>query len=160
MAITIRHIEEKDNFSIAQTIKTVFREFKIDQPGTVYTDPTTDNLFSLFQTPLSEYFIAEEDGVIVGGCGIFPTIGLPDGCTELVKFYLASSARGKGTGNKLMQQSIEAAKRLKYKKLYLESLPELGKAVKMYEKSGFKQIEKPIGDSGHYACTIWMLKDL
>lgn len=46
-----------------------------------------------------------------------------------------------------------------YEQLYLESFPELGTAVNMYEKAGFKHLEKPLGNSGHHACTIWMLKN-
>lgn len=84
MNIILRPIEQKDNAEIAEVIRTVFREFKIDRPGTVYTDPTTDDLFSLFQKKGSAYWIAEDSGVIVGGCGVYPTQGLPDGCVELV----------------------------------------------------------------------------
>lgn len=158
--MTIRPIKKTDNHNIAELIRTVFREFKIDKPGTVYTDPTTDDLFSLFQTPRSAYWIAEENGIILGGCGIFPTKGLPEGCAELVKLYVSSDARGKGIGNMLMQRSIESAKELGYKQLYLESFPELNKAVSMYIKSGFYYLTAPLGNSGHFACNLWMLKDL
>jgi putative acetyltransferase len=158
--MTIRPIKKTDNHNIAELIRTVFREFKIDKPGTVYTDPTTDDLFSLFQTPHSAYWIAEENGIILGGCGIFPTKGLPEGCVELVKLYVSSDARGKGIGNMLMQRSIESAKELGYKQLYLESLPELNKAVSMYIKSGFYYLTAPLGNSGHFACNLWMLKEL
>lgn len=158
--MNIRLIEKKDNFVLAEIIRNVFREFKIDQPGTVYTDPTTDHLYELFQHPLSEYWVAEEAGRLLGGCGIYPTSGLPEGCAELVKFYLSASSRGKGLGHLLMQKSIESAKKLGYRQLYLESFPELGTAVGMYEKAGFKPLTKAMGNSGHYACNIWMLKDL
>jgi len=47
-AITYRNIEEKDNKELADLIRTVFREFGIDRPGTVYFDPTTDDLYKLF----------------------------------------------------------------------------------------------------------------
>jgi putative acetyltransferase len=160
MDITFRRIEERDNKELAEVIRTVFREFKIDRPGTVYFDPTTDHLFTLFSTPGSEYWIAEEKGVIVGGCGVYPTPGLPEGCAELVKLYLAASQRGKGIGWKLMEKTFESAKRLGYKQLYLESLPELGKAISLYERAGFKNIPANLGDSGHFGCNIWMLKDL
>lgn len=160
MSISLRPIQKNDNQEIAELIRKVFREFKIDKPGTVYTDPTTDDLFSLFQTPHSVYWIAEESGIILGGCGIFPTKGLPEGCAELVKFYVSSDARGKGKGNMLMQRSIESAKELGFKQLYLESFPELNKAVSMYIKSGFYYLTAPLGNSGHFACNIWMLKDL
>lgn len=160
MNVILRSIEEKDNKEIAEVIRTVFREFNIHRPGTVYFDPTTDNLFGLFRTPGSEYWIAEENGIIIGGCGVFPTAGLPDGCAELVKFYLSASQRGKGTGRLLMEKTFESAKKFGYRRLYLESLPELDRAISLYEKAGFSFISGPLGDSGHFGCNIWMLKDL
>lgn len=160
MGIIFRLIEEKDNKEIAELIRNVFREFKIDKQGTVYYDPTTDSLFELFRTPGSEYWIAEEDGIIVGGCGVFATPGLPVACAELVKFYLSDDNRGKGTGWRLMEKTFESARRLGYKKLYLESLPELKRAISLYEKAGFKFISGPMGNSGHFGCDIWMLKDI
>jgi putative acetyltransferase len=98
--------------------------------------------------------------MIIGGCGVYPTSGLPEGCAELVKFYLTSSFRGKGIGWKLMEKTFESAKEFGYKKLYLESLPELGKAISLYERAGFKKISTHLGNSGHFGCDIWMLKDL
>lgn len=160
MSITFRPIEQKDNRELAEMIRTVFREHKIDMPGTVYTDPTTDRLYELFREPGSAYWIADNDGVIVGGCGVYPTTGLPDGCVELVKFYVAAEFRGKGVGNTLMQKSIGSAKELGYTELYLESFPELNKAVTMYLRNGFRYLPHPLGNSGHFACNIWMVKDL
>jgi putative acetyltransferase len=160
MSILFRHIKQSDNQKIAEVIRKVFREFKIDKPGTVYTDPTTDDLYALFRKPGSIYWIAEEADIIVGGCGIFPTDGLPDGCVELVKFYVAADYRGQGVGNSLMQKSIASAKELGYKQMYLESFPELNKAVSMYIRSGFTYLPRALGNSGHFACNVWMLKEL
>jgi putative acetyltransferase len=160
MDIRYRHIEERDNAEIAGLIRSVFRELGIARPGTVYFDPTTDNLFSLFGVPGSEYWIAEDEGKIIGGCGVFPTPGLPDGCAELQKLYLLNEYRGKGIGRFLMEKTFESAKKLGYSQLYLESLPELGRAISLYEKAGFRNLEAPLGNSGHFGCDIWMLKDL
>jgi putative acetyltransferase len=158
--ITYRNIEEKDNKELAGLIRAVFREFKIDRPGTVYFDPTTDSLSELFKLPGSVYWIAEENGILAGGCGIYHTPGLPEGCAELVKFYLLQAWRGKGIGRRLMEKCFESAKQLGFKQLYLESLPELDKAVSMYLKSGFRHIPHALGNSGHFGCNIWMVKDL
>lgn len=160
MSVIFRTIEEKDNRELAELIRKVFREFKIDRPGTVYFDPTTDNLFKLFSTPGSEYWIAEEDGIMIGGCGVFPTPRLPEGCAELVKLYLSASQRGKGRGWQLMEKTFVSAKQFGYKHLYLESLPELYKAINLYERTGFRHLPAPLGNSGHFGCNIWMLKDL
>ena len=158
--ITYRPIAQQDNTEIAAVIRTVFREFGIDRPGTVYTDPTTDALYELFRMPGSAYWIAEENGTIVGGCGIYPTPGLPEGCVELVKFYVARTHRGTGVGSALMQKSIASARELGYTQMYLESFPELSKAVSMYERAGFRPLDHALGNSGHFACTLWMLMDL
>ncbi|MFD2288714.1 GNAT family N-acetyltransferase [Pedobacter petrophilus] len=157
MSITYRKIESQDNQELAEVIRTVLREFKIDKPGTVYTDPTTDHLSEVFEAEQSAYWIAEEEGKIIGGCGIYPTSGLPDGCVELVKLYTAAAARGKGVGKMLMQKSMESAQQFGYNEIYLESFPELTTAIGMYEKAGFKKISAPLGNSGHFACNVWML---
>jgi len=158
--ISLRQIEKRDNAEIAALIRKVFREFKIDRPGTVYFDPTTDDLYTLFQTPCSIYLIALDRSKIIGGCGIFPTPSLPEGCAELVKFYLSAEYRSKGTGRLLMERSIESAREMGYRQIYLESMPELSKAIGMYEKAGFRSINHSMGSSGHFGCDIWMLKDL
>ncbi|RYD70385.1 MAG: GNAT family N-acetyltransferase [Sphingobacteriales bacterium] len=150
----------QDNAVLAAVIRTIFREFKIDKPGTVYTDPTTDHLYEVFTTPGSAYWIAEKEGEIVGGCGIFPTKGLPEGYAELVKFYLSADARGTGIGRTLMEQTYATAKALGYTHLYLESFPNLERAINMYIKDGFTPLSRPLGNSGHYACNVWMEKKL
>jgi len=160
MSIIYRNIERKDNKEIAELIRSVFREFGVDRPGTVYFDPTTDDLYTLFQTPGSIYWVAEDNGKIIGGCGIYPTQNLPEGCAEVVKLYLDASYRKQGIGRQLLEMSIDSAKMMGYKQLYLESLPELGKAISLYRKEGFRFIDHKMGDEGHFGCTIWMLKDL
>ncbi len=158
--ITIRNIELKDNVAIAAVIRAALTEFGANKPGTVYYDPTTDHLFELFQTEGSVYYIAEIDGTIVGGCGIFPTEGLPTGTCELVKLYLSNTARGTGLGKKLLLQSMQWAKENGYTQVYLESMPELSKAVAIYENVGFERLTQAMGNSGHCGCDIWMLKKL
>ena len=106
MAVLLRNIEKRDNKEIACLIRSVFREFRIDRPGTVYFDPTTDDLYTLFSVSGSEYWIAEDDGIIIGGCGVFPTPGLPEHCAELVKLYLRADYRGKGLGRMLMEKTF------------------------------------------------------
>ena len=77
-----------------------------------------------------------------------------------LKLYLTAATRGKGTGRILIEKCFEAAAELGYTHLYLESFPQLAKAVGMYEKAGFKSLDHALGNSGHFACTIWMVKEL
>ncbi|WP_462218961.1 GNAT family N-acetyltransferase [Ferruginibacter sp.] len=158
--IIIRTILPEDNKTLAKIIRNSLEEFKANKPGTVYFDESTDNLSEVFKTPNSIYFVAEADGVLLGGGGIYPTQNLPAGTCELVKLYLSNAARGKGIGKLLMEKCFTAAKDLGYKKMYLETMPELNIAVPMYEKMGFTYLQSPQGNSGHGGCDIWMIKDL
>jgi putative acetyltransferase len=160
MSIQIRPIKPEDNVPLARIIRDVFIEFDAPLTGTVYSDTQTDHLYEVFTEPDCAYFVVEEDGKVLGGCGVYPTEGLPEGCAELVKFYLSPDARGKGIGRTLMERSFEAALQLGYRQLYLESFPQLAKAVGMYKKAGFYDIPQQLGNTGHYATTVWMLKDL
>lgn len=161
MSVTLRPIQPGDNALLTKIIRASLEEFDVPKQGTVYSDPTTDALFELFiNTPGSCYFVVEEDGVLLGGCGVYPTPGLPAGYAELVKLYLTSSSRGKGIGKMLMDKCFEAALNLGYTHLYLESFPQLAKAVSLYHKAGFVSIDHALGNSGHFACTIWMVKEL
>lgn len=160
MVLIFRNIEFSDNPFLAKMIRRVFEEHDAPKFGTVYSDPTTDDLYSLFQTPESVLWVADHNGIAVGCCGIFPTPGLQNNYAELVKFYLAKEYRGSGIGMKLMNLSINSAKEFGYTHLYLESLPHYAKALRIYEKSGFVNIDKPLADSGHNSCDIWMVKKL
>jgi putative acetyltransferase len=77
-----------------------------------------------------------------------------------VKLYLSNSARGTGLGKKLLLQSMQWANENGYTQVYLESMPELSKAVSIYEHVGFEKLNHALGNSGHDGCDIWMLKKL
>ena len=158
--IKYRTILPEDNQALASMIREVFHEYSAPTAGTVYSDPTTDDLFQLFETPKSVLWVATENDTIIGCCGIYPTPGLDHTTVELVKFYLPASARGKGIGYKLMKLSIQSAIKFGFTKLYLESLPHFDKAIKLYTSVGFEMLNEPLGESGHPSCDIWMLKEL
>ena len=159
-AVIFREVKKEDNVPLARMIRQVFKEHDAPQSGTVFSDPTTDDLFGLFIKTRSVLWVAELDGLPVGCCGIYPTEGLENKCAELVKYYLAESERGRGTGRQLMEKCIDSAREMAYQKLYLESMPHFSKAVRIYEKLGFRKLSGPLGNSGHTTCNIWMLLEL
>lgn len=158
--LVIRDIKPEDNPFLAVIIRNTLAEFDANHPNTVYYDPETDHLFELFREPRSRYFVAEINGELVGGGGIFPTDGLPADTCELVKMYLLPVARGHGLGRTLIEKCIHTADETGFKKIYIETMPELKQAMKVYEKFGFQYLKGPMGNSGHTGCSIWMLKTL
>lgn len=160
MKIHIREIEPQDNPTLAHIIRSSLEEFGANKKGTVYYDDSTDHLYELFQAPKSKYFVAVLNDIIAGGAGIFPTEGLPETVCELVKMYLVPQARGLRIGSELMQKCFDYAGNAGFNSVYIETLPELSKAVSVYHHFGFKQLDKPMGDSKHTGCSIWMLKSI
>lgn len=158
--ITIRPIETKDNAAVAAIVRRVLTEFKANKPGTAYYDKELNSLHEVFRQPGAAYWVVELDGVIHGCGGIYPTKGLPAGYCELVKLYFDSAIRGKGIGKKLINICTEAAVKMGYTHLYLETMPELTIAAPLYERLGLTYIDAPLGNSGHSGCNIWMVKKL
>lgn len=158
--VTIRNIRQSDNPVLSKIVKDTLKEFGANHPNTVYYDPTTDALYEMFQKKGATYFVAELNNEIAGGGGIYPTEGLPDDTCELVKMYLLPHARGHGLGRTLIEKSLAWAKEAGYKNVYLESMPELKQALKIYARFGFEYLKGPMGNSGHTGCSLWMLKSL
>jgi putative acetyltransferase len=158
--VVVRNIEPADNKTLAEIVRSSLAEFGVDKPGTVYYDPTTDHLYELFQTVKSAYFVAVVNEEIVGGAGIFPSNGLPADTCELVKMYLKTNARGMGLGKLLIAKCLDTAREMGYTQVYLETMPELKKALSVYEKFGFYYLSGPMGNTGHFGCDRWMLKIL
>jgi putative acetyltransferase len=158
--ITIRSIQPSDNPDLALIVRNTLADFGAANPGTVYFDSTTDHLFELFQVPKAAYFVAEANGKILGGGGIYPTEGLPENTCELVKMYLLPEARGIGLGHTLIEKCLETAKENSFQQVYLETLDELHLALKIYVKFGFEYLKAPMGNSKHFGCGLWMLKKL
>lgn len=160
MNYIIREIEPKDNLKIATVIRNVFEELNAPKVGTAYADPHLNTLFEVYQAKNEIYFIVEMDGTILGGCGIGNLVEAEFKICELQKMYLAKEARGKGIAKELMQKCLSFAKQVGYDKCYIETLPFMKDAQKLYVKSGFNYIDGPIGATGHNACDVFMIKDL
>jgi len=158
--IAIRPIRASDNQSLATIIRNTLAEFGANHPGTVYFDDATDHLFELFKKEKSSYFVAVMDETIVGGGGIYPTEGLPADTCELVKMYLLPKARGIGLGKSIIENCLATARQAGFRNIYLESMPELKQALKIYERFGFTYLSTPMGNSGHFGCDLHMSLEL
>lgn len=135
-------------------------EFKADPQTTILGDPTVNTMFENFQNERAVYYVAIENDEILGGAGINQLDGTPENICELQRMFLVPNARGKGIGKKLMAMCLESAKNFGYEKIYLETLDDMLEARKLYLKSGFTFLEKPLGNTGHSGCNKWMVLEL
>ena len=157
----IRKIEFKDDAAILAIARRCFEEFGAPLTGSAYCDPRMEHLSREFERNDAEYWVIENtDGEVLGGAGFYPTEGLPAGMAEVVKLYFSPKLRGHGFGRNMLSLVEERAKEHGFTQLYIESFPEFSKAVSLYEKFGFRHIPHALGNSGHPAVTIWMVKDI
>ncbi|WP_242085105.1 GNAT family N-acetyltransferase [Aestuariivivens sediminis] len=158
--IIIRNIALKDNKSIESIIRMCFHEFKIPLEGTAYTDDETPRMFQSYQNHNEVYYVIESNGEVMGGGGIKPLKGFEDTICEIQKMYFSPIIRGKGYGKQLFERCLHAAKAMGYQTCYIESAPQLKAAIHIYESFGFKHLDKALGNTGHYSCGVWMIKEL
>ena len=156
----IRKIKPQDNSTIEKIIKSVFIEFDLDKVGTAYEDVETTMMYESYQGKKEIYYILEEHGKVLGGGGIKHLKNADSDVCELQKMYFAPEIRGKGYGKKMFQRCLNAAKKFGYKRCYLESGLALEAAIHIYENNGFEHLNGPMGNTGHYSCGVWMIKDL
>ena len=135
--LKIREIQPEDNQQVAEVVRTVLVEMGVPKVGTAYEDKALDDMFTTYQHPRMNYFVVEEEGKIIGGAGIAPLIGLEEKICELQKMYFLPEARGKGLGAQMMDTCLKFGRSHNFEQCYIETLPYMEGARKLYARSGF-----------------------
>lgn len=160
MTNLIRRIRVEDNHAVASIIRTVMPEFGAGGAGFAIHDKEVDDMFSAYSGKRSAYFVCELEGRIVGGGGIAQLEGADPKICELKKMYFLQDGRGKGLGEQLLNNCLTFAKDAGYSQCYLETFNTMNKAMALYERMGFDVILGPMGNTGHFACDVFYLKNL
>ena len=159
MAI-IRRVRPEDDKLLATIIRSVLIELGVPKVGTAYADPELDFMTLTYEKDRSAYFVVEVEGELLGGAGIAPLSGEDPSVCELQKMYFSSAARGLGLGKQMIDTCLDFARANDYTLCYLETLPYMKAAQKLYLKTGFDYIDGPMGDTGHTSCNVWLTKSL
>ena len=157
---SIRPIRADDDATVAAIIRAVMPEFGAVGDGFAINDPEVDWMSRSYAAPRSAYFVVERDGIVLGGGGVAPLEGGPGDTCELRKMYFLPATRGIGAGSAMMDRCLEAARGLGFARCYLETLCGMDAAMKLYERSGFRRIDAPLGATGHGGCNTFYLRDL
>ena len=157
---SIRPIAPRDDAVVARIIRTVMPEFGACGSGFAISDPEVDWMSRAYAEPRSAYFVVERGGEVLGGGGVAPLTGGDADTCELRKMYFLPEARGLGAGGAMMARCLEAARGFGFRRCYLETLTGMDAAMRLYERSGFRRIGGPLGDTGHGGCNSFYLRDL
>ena len=140
MTVTLRTLTADDSEAIEQ-VRQYFRNYA----AWLGVDLSYQNfeqemalLPGAYSAPQGRLFFAEVDGCPAGCVGVRP---LPEseGLCEMKRLYVSPEARGQGVGAALAMAAIKAAKDIGYKKLMLDTLPNMRMAVKLYRELGFTE---------------------
>ncbi len=130
--------------AIAELVRSNLKAYQLDIPGTVYFDENLYHLSDYYDAALDKriYYVLMEDDTVVGGIGMAEVSGMDD-CDELQKLYLKDSVKGRGLGYDMMEKIEASARELGYRRIYLETHDNLKVAIHLYEKCGYREIERP-----------------
>ncbi|MEM1258025.1 MAG: GNAT family N-acetyltransferase [Bacteroidota bacterium] len=155
----IRKIIEADNKQVAHLVRSILEDMEVPKEGTAYGDTALDNMYLTYQRPKSVFYVIDFQGKIIGCGGIAPLEHNEGNLCELQKMYVSIGHRGKGLAQIIMQTCLDAATKFGFQGCYLETLPFMQVAQRLYQKNGFQYLQRPLGNTGHTACTVRMLKE-
>ncbi|WP_141734822.1 GNAT family N-acetyltransferase [Oligoflexus tunisiensis] len=156
----IRPIQPADDAVTAAVIRQVLTEYGLNREGFAFVDAELEALHENYQPPRAAYHVAEVAGRIVGGAGFGPLLGGDDATAELKKMYLLPEARGLGLGRALMEELLPLVAAAGYTRLYLETMPSMRDAIRLYERYGFKPLDRPLGNTGHHGCQAFYVRSI
>lgn len=155
----IRKIAQGDNLQVARLIRSILKDMGVPKIGTAYADKSLDAMFEAYQNPQSIFYVIAINNEIIGCGGIAPLESYAGNMCELQKMYVSSVHRGKGLATKILATCLDAARDFGFTGCYLETMPYMDAAQGLYKKSGFEYLKEPLGDTGHTACSVRMLKE-
>ncbi len=100
-------------------------------------DDEKENPSLKYALPDGRLYLDISDDGIARGC--IALRKLSDGKGEVKRLYVRPEYRGNGIATALVERIIEDARDIGYKELYLDTLPELESAVKLYKSFGFEE---------------------
>ena len=91
-----------------------------------------------YAPPGGTLLVGSIDGVVVGCVGVRR---LDDETCEMKRLFVGEHTRGSGLGRVLAEASIDAARRLGYRRMRLDTVPGMETAQALYARLGFAEID-------------------
>jgi putative acetyltransferase len=158
--LEIRPIELADVPALLQIIAETRGEYGLAERGVELLEPADHALYAHYHRQRTLYFVALLRGEVVGGAGVAPLAGADPLTCELQRMYLRADARGCGIGDALLERCLAAARQFLYVRCYLETITQMHAALEFYGRHGFRDLQAPLGSTGHEHNDRWMVRPL
>jgi GNAT superfamily N-acetyltransferase len=152
----IRRVREDDVAEVVDLVREVLAEFGLTFGQGAKTDEEVTRLPASYDDGGGAFWIATDDatGRILGTCGVFP---VEPGVYELRKMYLLGASRGLGLGQKLFDEAIAWTRAQGGKRVVLDTIHEMTRAIAFYEANGFVRDDTQIRGA---RCSRGYVRDL
>ena len=121
--------------------RTLFKEYQAGLGISLCFQNFDDELKNLpgdYAPPDGRLLIATDEGALAGCLALRK---VDEGVCEMKRLFVRDEFRGKQIGIRLIERLITDAREIGYKKMLLDTYPpKMGKAVKLYESHGFREI--------------------
>lgn len=148
----------------ARTFYDAFADMNTEENMKAYMSKafTVEQLTSELSDPLAKFLLAETDGVIVGYAklvsGEIPACITGQNPIELARLYIDKSCLGTGVGNDLMQASLNEARSLGHRSIYLGVWEHNHRAQSFYFRWNFRVVGSHIFQMGGDAQMDWLME--
>jgi len=131
---TVRRFEPKDQEDARMVVLEGLREhFGFLDPS---LNPDLEDIQASFIAKGDDFYVAENDGRIIGTAGLL----FGEGRARIVRMSVAKSHRKRGIATALLEQCIETAAQRGFREIWAYTQPEWPDAVSFYSGSGFEQL--------------------
>lgn len=137
--INIFICESDNDFNIAKSITRDYVEWLGMDLCFQDIDKEFETFDKMYAQPNGCFIYAKYNDIIAGGVGCHK---LKESICEMKRLFVYDNFQGKGTGKILCQEIITISKELGYKKMRLDTILKLDRAIRLYETFGFYDIPK------------------
>lgn len=130
----VRPVQSDDVPAVVRLVREVLGEFGLEFGVGSATDDALLALPGAYEDAGGMFWVAEEDGGLLGTCGVYP---LDPTTFELRKMYVHPGARGRGLGRALLEGSIAFVRTAGARHLVLDTVDLMAGAIRLYERYGF-----------------------
>jgi putative acetyltransferase len=139
MGYTIRSASNDDSKAITTLVFGILTEFGLKADPRETDADLADIQAEYLDRGGAFDVLVDEQGRVVGSVGLYR---LGSGTCELRKMYLAAGLRGQGLGRKLLEHALDRARDLGYSRIELETASVLKDAIALYERYGFRRLQR------------------
>jgi GNAT superfamily N-acetyltransferase len=108
------------------------------QTGLRLFDEEIEGLPGQYARPRGALFIAYDGPTPVGCAALRPH---EDATAEFKRLFVRPSRRSAGLGRRLTRRALQCARRLGYRRVVLDTLPRMVRAIALYRNMGFRPTE-------------------